>query len=77
MLEKFSVVAGDNARAFLAAMLERIKTVVGEFSGIRMPENAEHATIMFGVILHHFLLAPAAELSQTPAACASRNKRFT
>ena len=73
MLEKLSVVAGDDARAFLSAMLERVKTVVGELGGIRMAENAEHAAIMFGVILHH-LLAPAAELSQMRERCARRNK---
>jgi hypothetical protein len=37
-----------------------------------MSKNAEHAAIMFGVILHHSL-APAAELSQTGTVCASRN----
>jgi hypothetical protein len=46
-------------------MLERIKTVVGEFSGIRVAENAEDTTIMSGIILLHRLFAPAAELSQT------------
>ena len=51
MFEKFPVMAGDNARAFLTAMLEGVKTVIGKFSGIRMPENAEHATIMFGIVL--------------------------
>ena len=51
MLEKFSFVAGDNAGALLSAVLERVKAVVGEFGGIRMTENAEHATIMFGIVL--------------------------
>ena len=51
MLEKLPVVAGDDAGAFLSAMLERVKPVVGEFGGIRMAENAEHAAVMFGVIL--------------------------
>jgi hypothetical protein len=51
VLEKFSVVAGDNARALLSAMLERVKAVEGKFGGIRMAENAEHAAIMFGIIL--------------------------
>jgi hypothetical protein len=44
-------VAGDDAGAFLPAMLERVKAVVGQFGGIRMTENAEHAAVMFGVIL--------------------------
>ncbi len=69
VLEKFSVVAGDDPGAFLPAMLQRVKTVVGEFGGIRMSKNAEHAAIMFGIVLHH-LLAPAAELSQTKVRCA-------
>ena len=71
VLEKFSIVAGDDAGAFLAAMLQRVETVVGELGGIGMTKNAEHAAIMFGIILHH-LLAPAAELSQMQACCARR-----
>jgi hypothetical protein len=46
-------VAGDDAGAFLAPMLERIESVVGQFRGIRVAENAEHTAIMFGVILLH------------------------
>jgi hypothetical protein len=53
VLEKFSFVAGDDAGAFLAAMLERVKTVVGEFRGIRVAENAEHAAVMFGIVSLH------------------------
>jgi hypothetical protein len=45
-------VAGDDAGAFLAAMLEGIKAIVGKFGGVRMAENAEDTTIMFGIILH-------------------------
>ena len=74
MLEKFSIVAGDDPGAFLAAMLQRVETVVGEFGGIGMSKNAEHAAIMFGIVLHH-LLAPAAELSQMRTVCARRNKK--
>jgi hypothetical protein len=51
MLEKFSFVAGDDPGAFLAAMLQSVEAVVGEFGGIGMSKNAEYATIMFGVIL--------------------------
>ncbi len=51
MLVKLAVVTGDDAGAFLSAMLERVKAVVGKFGGIRMAENAEHAAIMFGIIL--------------------------
>jgi hypothetical protein len=42
----------NNAGAFLPAVLERIQTVVREFGGVWMPVNAEHATIMFGIMLH-------------------------
>jgi hypothetical protein len=50
VLEKFPVVAGDDAGAFLSAMLERIKAVVGQFGGIRMTENAEDSAVMFGIM---------------------------
>jgi hypothetical protein len=75
VLEKFAFVAGNDAGAFLSAMLQRVKTVVGKLGSIRMTENAEHAAIMFGVVLHRITslaLAPAAELSQTKTRCASR-----
>ncbi len=51
MLVKFPVVASDDARAFLPAMLERVKAVVGQFGGVRMAENAEDSAIMFGIKL--------------------------
>jgi hypothetical protein len=50
MLEKFSLVAGHDAGAFLPAMLERVETIVSEFGRIRMTENAEHAAVMSGII---------------------------
>ena len=50
MLVKFPLVAGDDAGAFLAAMLQRVKAVVGQFGGVRMAENAEHTAIMFGIM---------------------------
>ena len=52
VLVKFSLVAGDDARAFLPAMLERVKSVVSQFGGVRMAENAEDSAVMFGIILH-------------------------
>ena len=52
VLVELAVVAGDDAGAFLAAMLERVKAVVREFGGVGMAKNAEDAAIMFGVILH-------------------------
>ena len=51
VLVKFPVVAGDDAGAFLPAMLQRVKSVVGEFGGVRVAENAEDSAVMFGIIL--------------------------
>jgi len=50
VLVKLALVAGDDASAFLAAMLEGIEPVVGQFGGVRMAENAKNAAIMFGVM---------------------------
>ena len=69
VFEKFTVVAGDDAGAFLSAMLEGVKTVVGEFRGIRVAENAEHTTIVFGIILLH-------ACSRPPLNCRRRNCRM-
>ena len=49
---KISAVAGDNARAFLAAMLQGVQAVVGQFRRIRMAINAKYAAIVFGMVLH-------------------------
>jgi hypothetical protein len=57
-------------------MLERVKTVVGEFRGIRVAENTEDTAIMFGVILLHHLFAPTTELFQTQTPRASRNENI-
>jgi hypothetical protein len=51
MLEKFSFMAGDDACALLPAMLQGVKSVVGQFGSVRMTENAENAAIMFGISL--------------------------
>src|ERR1051325_3699208 len=45
-------IRGDDAGALLAAVLERVKAVVSQFCGIRMTVNAEHAAVMFRVLLH-------------------------
>jgi len=50
VLVKFPLVATDDAGAFLAAMLQRVKAEVGQFGGIRMAENAEDSAVMFGII---------------------------
>ena len=36
----------------IAAMLEGVEAVMREFRRVRMTVNAEHAAVMFGVILH-------------------------
>src|SRR5207249_4758037 len=49
---KLNAVGGDDSGAFLAAMLQGIEAVVGQFGGIRMPVNAEDPAIMFRIFLH-------------------------
>ena len=44
----FGPVGGDDARAFLAAMLQREQTVVGQYGGIRMAEDGENAAFVLG-----------------------------
>ena len=39
-------VRGGDARAFLAAMLQRVQPVIRQFRGIRVPVNPKQATIM-------------------------------
>src|SRR4051794_39276148 len=65
MHPKLFAIARHDPRAFLPAMLQRVKAVVGQFRGVRMPENAEDAAIMFGVILH----------TTGYCCCADRSKR--
>lgn len=60
---KLFAVTGDDAGAFLAAMLERIEAVVRQFGGVRMSENAEDTTIMFGVILHRLSAQASASVA--------------
>jgi hypothetical protein len=53
---KLFSITRDNACALLAAMLERIKTIVSQYRGIRMAENTEDTTIMLGLLVglvHH------------------------
>ena len=52
VLAELAAIAGNDARAFLPAMLQRVEAVVRKFRRIRMTINAEHAAVMFGVILH-------------------------
>ena len=51
VLVKLPAVAGDDAGAFLAAMLQGVKAVVSQFGGVGMAENAEDAAIMFWIIV--------------------------
>ena len=44
---------GDDARAFLPAMLEREEPVVGEGGGVLMTENGENAALMRWLVLGH------------------------
>jgi hypothetical protein len=50
VLVKFPVVTRHNPGAFLPAMLECVKAVISKFGGVRVAIDAEHATVMFGII---------------------------
>src|SRR5258708_35184167 len=52
MVVELLAIRRDNAGALLSAMLQGVEAVVCQFSGIGMPVNAEHSTIMFGIMLH-------------------------
>src|SRR4051812_36583321 len=49
---EFAILAGDDAGAFLAAMLQGIQAVVCEFSGVGMAINAEHTAVVFWIVVH-------------------------
>ena len=51
MFVETAIVAGDDAGAFLAAMLQGVEAVVRQFSGVGMAVNAEHAAIMFWMVV--------------------------
>src|SRR5262249_17974911 len=71
-VEALAVVAGDDAGAFLSAMLERIKAVVGQLRGIRMPENAENAAIILRIKLLHGGQFMARGMAFHQRSCSSR-----
>ena len=50
VLAELLAVAGDDARALLAAVLQGVEAVVGEFGGVGMAVNAKDAAIMFGIV---------------------------
>jgi hypothetical protein len=50
MHPELSAITTDNAGTFLSPMLEGVKTVVRQFGGIGMSENAENAAVMFWIM---------------------------
>ena len=44
-------IGGGDSGGFLSPMLERVKSEVGEFSCLRVAEDAEHATMIVEVIV--------------------------
>jgi hypothetical protein len=68
VLAELMSVRGDDARALLAAMLERVKAVVGQFRGIRVAINAEYSAIMFGIGLHRVGRGASCEAATSHAA---------
>ena len=50
---KLFAVGGDDARAFLTAVLQSVKAIVRQLRCVWMAVNAEYTAIMFGIILHH------------------------
>ena len=47
-----AAIARNDARAFLAAMLQGVKSVVRQFGGIGMAKDAKDAAVMFWIGLH-------------------------
>ena len=50
---QFGAIAGDDARGFLAAMLQRVKTEISEVGGFGMAEDAEDTTLVVEVIVEN------------------------
>ena len=82
------VLRRDDAGGFLAAMLQREQTEIGEVGGLRMPEDADDAALLVKAIRHRRLLLPArlqslaslrrrwqAALARTSVAAALRTDR--
>jgi hypothetical protein len=59
-------------------MLQRIKAVVRQLGGVGMAKNAEHATIVFWVMLYHwqFIMALKGEQSQSLARVTASRGRW-
>ena len=56
---KLPVRAGDDARAFLPAMLQRVQSVVGQLRRVRVAVNTEDAAIVPGMCFAHCSMARA------------------
>src|SRR5688572_8527129 len=50
---KFLPVESNNAGAFLAPMLQRVKAEVSQLRRFRVIENSENAAVMLGIIYGH------------------------
>src|SRR5437660_11166848 len=72
---KLSAVAGDDAGGFLAAMLQRVKTEIGEVRGFGVAENAEDTTLVVEMIVGkcEFLAHFAVSVRSNELAQASRS----
>src|ERR1043165_5841204 len=47
-------VRGDDAGAFLTAMLQSVEAVISQLGGIGMPVDAENTAVMFWIVVHEF-----------------------
>jgi hypothetical protein len=54
MQMEFRAIAGNYARGFLPAMLQRVKTEICEVRRFRVPEDAEYTTLVVEVIVENF-----------------------
>jgi hypothetical protein len=52
---KLIAVARDNAGGFLAAMLQRVKSEIGEIGGFGVAEHAEDTTFVMEMIVENRL----------------------
>ena len=50
VLAKLRAVVGNNAGAFLSAMLQRVEAVVGELGGVGVAVHAKNTAVMLGVM---------------------------
>jgi hypothetical protein len=48
---KVGAIGGTNSGGFLSAMLQRIKSQIAEFRGLRISERAENSTVIVEVIV--------------------------